>query len=210
MKGKLWIAGALALAALPAASFAGTTLLNENFDELTPMLTATSVGEFSTVGGTNVDILGGGLFGSLCVAPESGNCIDLDGTNGNNPQGILRSNSAFSLVPGVNYYLSFDLIGSQRGLTTSATVMFGSYDHVFTLTSGDVTSGVVSDQLITVSVPTSAYLTFASNTPGNVGTLLDNVVLSSAPSGSVPEPATLGLLGLGFAGLGLTRRRRTG
>ena len=207
MQRKLWISGALALAALPAASLAGTTLLNENFDELTPMLTATSVGEFSAIGGTNVDIVGGALFGSLCVAPESGNCIDLDGSNGN-PQGILRSNSAFSLVPGVNYYLSFDLIGSQRGLTTSATVTFGSYDKVFTLVSGDVTSGVVSDQLITVSAPTTAYLTFASNTPGNVGTLLDNVVLSSASSTSVPEPATLGLLGLGFAGLGFRRRRR--
>jgi len=58
------------------------------------------------------------------VAPESGNVVDLDGTGGN-PQGVLQSNSAISLSPGVNYYLSFDLIGSQRGIDTSTTVTLG-------------------------------------------------------------------------------------
>ena len=193
-----------ALCALPASGYAAT-LLNENFNELTPTLSATSVGAFSAIDGTNVDIVGGGLFGYLCVAPASGNCIDMDGTGGIS-QGILRSNSAFTLQPGVNYYLSFDLLGSQRGITASTTVNFGPYDNTFTLTSP---SGVVTDALVTVSKTTSAYLTFTSNTPGDVGNLLDNVLITSTPA-TVPEPATLGLMALGFAGVGLARRKRRG
>ncbi len=206
MEKRYLIPGVLALCAVPAG-WASTTLLSENFDELTPALAATSAGAFSTISGTNVDIVGGGLFGSLCAAPESGNCIDLNGTGGN-PQGVLRSTAAFSLMPGVSYSLSFDLIGSQRGNTTSATVTFGPYSQTFTLTSGNVTSGIVSDQLITVSAPTTAFLTFAANQGGNIGPLLDNVLLTSGPGTGVPEPATLGLLALGFAGVGLARRKR--
>jgi PEP-CTERM motif-containing protein len=36
---------------------------------------------------------------------------------------------------------------------------------------------------------------------------LDNVVLTGQAAG-VPEPATLGLLGLGLAGVGFARRKR--
>jgi hypothetical protein len=196
----------LALCAVPAAGHAAT-LLNENFNELTPMLTATSVGPFSAIDGTNVDIVGGGLFGGLCVAPESGNCIDMNGSGGN-PQGILRSNSAFTLQPGVEYFLSFDLVGSQRGVTASTTVSFGPYDQTFNLASNNVTSGIVTNHLITVSAPTTAYLTFTSNIPGDVGTLLDNVMITSGTPAGVPEPATPGLLVLGLAAAGFAARMR--
>ena len=207
MKSEHFVSGVLALCALPAAGWANTTLLNENFDELTPMLTATAVGDFSAISGTNVDIVGGALFGSLCAAPESGNCIDMDGSGGNS-QGVLRSNTAFTLVPGVNYYLSFDLIGSQRGNTTSTTVSFGPYSATFNLASNNDTAGIVSNQLVTVSSPTTAVLTFTSNTPGNVGAVLDNVLVASSSTAAVPEPATLGLLTLSLAGLGFARRRK--
>jgi hypothetical protein len=180
------------------------TVLSENFDELTPVLSATATGAFSTIGGTNVDIVGGGLFGGLCRAPESGNCIDLDGSGGN-PQGILLSNSTFG--PGA-YDLSFDLIGSDRGNATSTTVTFGSYSQTFSLASADVTSGIVSNQL--VNLTSAAYLTFTSNTPGDEGALLDNVLISSGPVTfpTVPEPASI-LLTLPALLVGYVLRRRS-
>jgi hypothetical protein len=180
-------------------------ILSENFDELTPQLAATSVGAFQTIGGTNVDIVGGALFGFLCVAPTSGNCVDLGGSGGN-ASGILQTVNSFTLQPGTNYLLSFDLIGSQRGPTTSTTVDFGSYSHTFVLASNDVTTGVVVNALVTVSSVTTAFLTFTDNSPSDgIGSLLDNVSITAT---AAPEPGTAGLLGIGLLGLVGTLRRR--
>lgn len=201
----------LTISALCTMSVPGATILTENFDELTVGLTVTSAGVFSATGGTNVDIVGPGLFGGLCASPTSGKCLDLDGSGGLS-QGTIQT-SAISLIPGVNYVLSFDLIGSQRGNQTSTTVSFGSYSQTFVLDSGDTTAGIVTNAPITVSSPTSANLTFTSNTPGNVGALLDNVVITSVPvTSGVPEPSSSILLGsgllLGSGILALQRRRK--
>jgi hypothetical protein len=45
-----------ALCLVPASVQGATVLVSENFDELTTMLSVTSVGAFSTIDGTNVDI----------------------------------------------------------------------------------------------------------------------------------------------------------
>jgi len=191
-----FIALVLSLSFLTASAFGQT--LNENFDELAPLLTATSAGAFSTINGTNVDIVGDGNYGFLCVAPESGNCIDMNGSGGN-PQGQLQSNTAFA--PGT-YLLSFDLIGDGRGSTAGVTASFGNYDQTFTLASSDVTSGIVINQLVTVSGSPS-HLLFVSNVGGNVGLLLDNVSVSATP-----EASTLLLFGTGLLGLALLTQRR--
>lgn len=183
------------------------TSLSENFDELTDGGSATSAGAFSTINGTNVDIVGPGFFPTLCVSPESGSCIDMDGTNGN-PIGQLESNSMFAAG---TYDLSFDLIGNQRGSSASTTVTFGNYDQEFTLTSGDVTDGIVVNELVTLTTP--GYLEFASDDPAGdqEGNLLDDVVVAPAnisPS-PTPEPSSLLLMASGLAaGLGIVTRRR--
>jgi len=173
-----------------STSLYGGVLLNENFDELTPQEGATLVGAFHTINGTDVDIVAnGGIFGYLCQPPESGNCIDMDGGYAwGNAQGQLQSNMLF---PAGSYLLSFDLIGSQRGVTAATTVTFGNYNQTFTLTSNDDSSGIVANQLVTLNSP--GYLLFVSDTSGQIGDLLDNVVVSTASP--TPEPSSLILMG---------------
>ena len=112
-----------------------------------------------------------------------------------------------TLYPGNTYDLSFDLIGSQRGVTALTTVTFGTYDHTFTLAPNDDTSGIVSQAVIKVTSITETYLTFTSNTDGMIGNLLDDVLITDPP-GTVPEPATLALFATALFGLARARRRK--
>ena len=205
------------LACLPAlaiitAPLHASTILNENFETAINNLTVTQAGQFNTIGGSNVDVVGGSNYGFLCAGPESGQCVDLGGTGGNAFGNLVTS---VNLAAGT-YNLSFDLIGSQRGDTTSTTVNFGDYSQTFVLTSDDIASGVVS-QLITIGTDGSYQLQFLNNAyPGdnpNIGALLDNVSITSVSAGTtgtspVPEPATLGMMATGLIGIAGAVRRR--
>jgi PEP-CTERM motif len=182
-----------------------STIFTENFDSATVNLGVTQAGQFNTINGTNVDVVGGSNFGYLCTGPESGNCVDLGGTGGNAFGDLVTT---LTLAPGT-YDLSFDLIGSQRGPTTSTTVSFGDYSETFVLASGDITSGIVINQIVDVTGG-STQLQFLNNgypgDDGNEGALLDNVSITS--TSPVPEPGTLGLMTTGFLGLAGAVRRR--
>ena len=202
--------------ALPAVLVAATslhasTILSENFNELTPALAVTSVGAFTAINGTNVDIVGGSLYGGLCAGPESGNCVDLGGSGGK-ADGQLTLATTLNLAAGT-YNLSFDLIGSQRGGQTSTTVTFGTFTQTFLLNSSDVTDGIFSQAITLSGGPTQ--LEFLNNGVGDpsAGALLDNVSITSGstpPPAVTPEPASLTLLATGLLGtVGAVRRRLT-
>ncbi len=184
----------LTLAAMLLAfsgSLHATTLLSENFDELTTALGVVNAGAFSTVNGTNVDIVGASNgWGALCAGAESGNCIDMDGTGGN-PLGQLQSNMLFGAG---SYLLSFDLVGNQRGGSATTTVNFGSYNQTFTLGATDDLTGIILGQRVTLITP--GYLKFISgdSSGSQQGNVLDNVTVASAPA-ATPEPESLMLLG---------------
>jgi hypothetical protein len=79
------------------------------------------------------------------------------------------------------------------------------FNETFVLPSGDVTDGIVNT-MITNGTATTVPLIFTSDTPGNVGALLDNVSLAPATI-VTPEPTTFMLVGFGLLSLIVGRRR---
>jgi len=191
---------------LVPVSIHAATLFSENFDELTPAFGVTSAGAFTAINGTNVDILGGTTFGFECLAPESGNCIDLGGTGGN-PQGDIVS-TLINIPSAGTYFLSFDLVGnSANNTTTSATVNFGPYSQSFTLGFQDTVDGIVAFAPVTFTSAGMFGLEFVDTTPGGIqdGPILDNVsVTTTSPT---PEPVTGLLFGSALLVASLIRKR---
>jgi hypothetical protein len=183
-------------------------ILSENFDELTANTSVTTLGTFTALNGTNIDVVNQTSFG-LCAAPASGNCVDLGGTSGK-ALGDIGLVTSLNLAAGT-YELSFDLLGSERGQATSTTVSFGSATETFNQMSSDV--NIVDMMLTTAGGPTQIEFLNNGIAGGNndIGALLDNVLVSTVVPvnpGEVPEPGTLGLLATGLlAAAGVLRRQ---
>jgi len=147
-----------------------------------------------TVSNGAVDLIGNGFFDFF---PGSGLSVDLDGT-------MLKAGQ-FSSIPialaNNTYMIQFSLGGSHRLQTNTVQVSFGSlYNESFTL-AADAPLTVIT-RFITVGGPTSASLTFQNEDGDNIGLILDDVSVSS-----VPETASITLLALGLAGVGVLRMR---
>ena len=179
-----------------------TIIVTEDFSTVLPGTynLGQAVGTAFTVTAGSVDVVGGAFFGGLCVGGETAPCVDLSGNNA----GTIAT-SSLALGPG-NYLLSFVLNGSQRGVDASTTVSLGALFSQTYITPSATANNVIN-QAITVASGTTAVLSFASNTAGNIGSLLDNVSLTTTAS-AVPEPSSL-LLCLGALPLAwkLSRRR---
>jgi hypothetical protein len=202
-----WLEDGMQLKCLVVAAIATTVsvaghsqvVFADNFNADAVGLNAVPAG-WSVTGGT-VDIIGSGFFDFL---PGNGNYIDLDGSSG--AAGLLSTSPLLSLNAGVTYSATFDLAGSQRGLFETGVVTFGTSTLNYAIASATGFSAYT----LTFTPGTSGLyaLSFQNTVPGDVGALLDNVVVSGPVVGAVPEPGTYALLIAGLLGTVLVTRWR--
>jgi hypothetical protein len=206
---------AAAAAALCAAPAHGAVLFSDDFetDAAGSVLNFNGFIRWSVDGHPTetVDYIRTGGFGITCFGGSSG-CVDLDGSTGN--PGRLVSSTLFTFLPGVNYTLSVQLSGNQRGGASDAFEM-----GILGVTALSIGGIAPSDPFtawtlgFTVASLTTGRIFVRDANPGgdNIGPILDNVLLvdSLNGGGKVAEPSALALLGLGLAGLLAGLRRKT-
>jgi len=151
-------------------------------------------------------------IGSYWAAADGGRSIDL---NGNEAGSIL---TYFTTIPGEQYQVDFYMGGNTAGSPGVKSLDLRAYynglnffidNQIFTFdtTGKSLTSmGWQLQSFIFTAPSNNATILFGSIIAGAYGPAIDNVTVSRVSS--VPEPATMLLLGLGLVGLaGISRKK---
>jgi hypothetical protein len=187
----------------------------------TAAVTSPSTVDFDVFTGNTTANLGSSYSegGVNFAAPQQGQVIfGLGPTSNNFPAGTFYGsgylewqggnlgNTLFVTLPSAVDAIGFDyaeLFGSTIAIDVFTIVADGQTFTALTSTSGALFFGLTDTNTFTSFTITDENLTGCNCFP-----TIDNV--SFAPSASaVPEPSTLGLIGLGLLGLGAMRRRRS-
>lgn len=198
------------LLALSLPSFGANILINGSFESpALPDQSGGATGQFGSISGW--DILSGGGPGAnfeihrapflFSAGADGSQWAELD-VNGNTTIGQL-----LATIIGNTYTISFS-VAARPGFGDSVVVVsFGG--QTFTTPAVSNTSGWTTFTFTAVATSTSTLFSVAAGGASNGGSdLVDNFIVDDGSVGSVPEPSTFGMLGLGGVAFAMLRRRR--